>query len=152
MKEFARSVSGYLSVADKWKLRKLLKNDARIKLALPDAYLEIYSDGWLPARSTLRVRSQRHRWRRVELRGRHVSKADGPLHLKVFSPEGKVCVHKIEKKGPFSLQIDLPIPAERPAFWTFAVEADGGFVPSEHEPGSGDVRERACLIDEIRLQ
>ncbi|RLJ20549.1 hypothetical protein DJ030_06420 [bacterium endosymbiont of Escarpia laminata] len=151
LNKFSRSISAYLSDADKQELRNYQQTDARINLAIPDAYLEIYSDGWLPVRSTLRVRSRKRRWQRVELRGRHVSKADGPLQLKVYSPEGKESVHKIEKRGPFSLQIELPAPAERPAFWTFTIEADGGFVPREYEPGSDDDRELVCQIDAIRL-
>ncbi|RLJ20341.1 hypothetical protein DJ031_05925 [bacterium endosymbiont of Escarpia laminata] len=151
LNKFARSISGYLSDADKQELRNYQQTDARINLVIPDAYLEIYSDGWLPVRSTLRVRSRKRRWQRVELRGRHVSKADGPLQLKVYLPDGKKGVHKIEKKGPFSLQIDLPVAAERPAYWTFVIEADGCFIPREHDPGSDDSRELACLIDAIRL-
>ncbi|MBA1445493.1 MAG: glycosyltransferase [Chromatiales bacterium] len=151
LKKFARSISGYLSDADKQELRNYQQTDARINLAIPDAYLEIYSDGWLPFRSTLRVRSRKRRWQRVELRGRHVSKADGPLQLKVYSPGGEESVHKIEKRGPFSLQIEFPSPAERPAFWTFTIEADGCFIPREHDPGSDDSRELACQIDAIRL-
>ncbi len=149
--KFARSISGYLSDADKQELRNYQQTDARINLAIPDAYLEIYSDGWLPVRSTLRVRSRKRHWRRVELRGRHVSKANGPLQLKVYSPDGKESVHKIEKKGPFSLQIDLPVVTERPAYWTFVFEADGCFIPRESDPGTDDARELACQIDAIQL-
>ncbi len=151
LRKFGRSISGYLSDADKQALQNYQETDARINLAIPDAYLEIYSDGWLPVRSTLRVRSRKRRWQRVELRGRHVSKAHGPLQLKVYSPDGEESVHKIEKKGPFSLQIDLPVAAERPAYWTFVIEADGCFIPREHDSGSDDSRELAYQIDAIRL-
>jgi len=152
LKKFARRISGYLSDADKQDLRNQLETDSRIKLAIPDAYLGVYSDGWLPARTTLRVRSRRRQWRSVELQGRHVSKIDEPLQLKIFTPDGKKHLHKIENRGPFSLRIDLPTPAKRPAFWTFTIEVEGCFVPSESETGSDDNRQLACLIDAIRLK
>ncbi len=151
LKKFAHRISSHLSDPDKQELSNLLETDARIKLATPDAYLDIYSDGWLPARTTLRVRSRKRHWRCVELQGRHISKTNRPLHLSVSSPEGKSYVHKIDKKGPFSLQIELPIPARHPAFWTFAIEAEGSFIPRDHEAGSEDDRELACQIDAIRL-
>jgi len=151
LKKFARGIFGYLTDADKQELRNLLETDARIKLAVPDAYLEVYPDGWLPARSSLRVRSRKRRWCGVELTGQHVSKTDEPLQLKVLTPEGMEYVHTVKKMGPFSLRIDLPAPVERPAFWTFIIETEGGFIPSEYEPGSEDSRKLACKIDAVRL-
>jgi len=151
LKKFSRSISGYLSNDDKQKLRDYQETDARINLAIPDAYLEIYSDGWLPVRSTLRVRSRKRRWQWVELRGRHVAKANTPLLLKVYSPDGMGRIHKIENKGPFSIRIDLAVQAERPAYWAFVIEVDGCFIPKEHDTSSEDNRELACQIDEIRL-
>ena len=151
LRAFANMVADCLTAADQEELSGLLENDARIQLALPDACLQVYPDGWLPARSALRIRCRDRIWRRVEIRGRHISKVNVPLRLEFRSPNGRVHIHRIKKRGPFSLQIKLPAPSDLPVSWIFSIDAQGGFVPREHDPESDDGRELVCKIDSIRL-
>ena len=149
--EFIDSVSGYLSVEEQKEMDELVKTDARIRLATRDACLEVYPDGWLAERARLRVQFQKHRWGKIRLDGEHVSKSNCPLRLTVHSPDGSKHECEISTKGKFTLQIALPKPAGLPAYWTYYIESEGGFVPQDCEPGSNDSRRLACRIDSLQL-
>jgi len=151
LNKFGRSISGYLSDIDRQELRDVLKNDARIRLALADVCLEIYPDAWLPVRSSLRVRRDKHAWRRIEIHALHVAKGDEPLQIKIYSPDGKDLLHCVEARGTFKLDVPLPPASVFPSYWTFAIEVEGGFVPRLCDEESTDDRELACQINKIRL-
>ena len=152
LRRFSNDISGHLAPGEQRELKKFMGEDRRLQLAVPDAYLEVYPDGWLPVRATLRVRCHRRLWRRVELRGRHVSKGAGPLQLEIRSPDGKVEIRQVERPGPFRLEFHLPKPAARPAYWVFTIDASGGFIPSAQDTTSNDSRELACRIERLRLR
>ena len=145
---FAASVVALLAPDDRALMRQWLDSDARIRLALPDACLQVEADGWLPAQSVLRVRAGA--WRGVRLQGRHVSPLPGPLVLQILQPDGSQVPYTVERQGPFDLRIALPASAA-PTAWTLPIIASGGFVPSQHNPASGDHRRLACLIDGLQL-
>lgn len=156
LRAFADSVHSCLTIADQQELRVFLERDKRIQLALPDACIGVYPDGWLPPRSMLRVRCRRRGlrgvWRRIELHGRHVSPGNAPLDLRIHRQDGECQTHRIEHRGRFRLDISLPHPGRLPAYWAFDIEAEGGFVPSELDRASIDSRRLACLIEAIRLR
>ena len=149
LESFAASVAPLMSPADRTEMRRWLDSDARIRLARPDACLQVEADGWLAARSVLRVRAGA--WRSVTLTGRHVSPLPGPLELKLTEPGGNELQYQIARHGPFSLCIALPI-STPPMHWVLPITVSGGFVPSDRDPGSCDNRSLACLIDDLQLQ
>lgn len=149
--EFIGSVSAYLSADGLEALNQLVKEDCRIQLAKSDACLEIYPDGWLAKRATLRVQSKIKHWGEVMLNGEHVAKSDKPLCLTVHSPDGTKRAYKIEKKGNFVLHIALPEPEGLPAYWVYTIESEGGFIPKDYEPGSQDDRQLVCRINSLQL-
>lgn len=151
VKKFARSVAGYLSADDRKVLKQLLKSDARIRLAEKDACLGVDADGWLPPRSTLRVRSGKRHWKSVVLHGSHVPMSKGALRLRVRSPDGNLTEQVVPQHGPFTLEVAIPKADASPAYWSFSVTAEGGFIPSEQDPNSDDHRHLACRIDGLEL-
>jgi hypothetical protein len=145
---FAESVAALLSPDDQAEMRQWLASDARIRLALPDACLQVEADGWLPAQSVLRVRAGA--WRGLRVWGRHVSPLPGPLVLQLLQPDGSRVAYAVDQQGPFDLRIGLPA-CTAPTAWILPIVASGGFVPSQHNPASGDHRRLACLIDGLQL-
>ena len=145
---FAASVAALLSPDDQALMRQWLASDARIRLALPDACLQVEADGWLLAQSVLRVRAGA--WRGVRLVGRHVAPLPGPLVLQWLHPDGSRVAHTVHSHGPFDLRIALPA-STAPTAWTLPIVASRGFVPSQHNPASDDHRRLACLIDGVQL-
>ncbi|MDH4393592.1 MAG: glycosyltransferase family 2 protein [Aquabacterium sp.] len=145
---FAASVAALLSPADQASMRRWLDSDARIRLARPDACLQVDPDGWLLAQSVLRVRAGS--WRSVRLVGRHVSPLPGPLVLQVLQPDGRWLPHAVPGHGPFDLQIALPASAAT-ADLSLRIVTSGGFIPSQQDAASGDDRRLACQIDDLQL-
>jgi glycosyltransferase involved in cell wall biosynthesis len=145
---FAASVAHLLSAGDLEAMHQWLATDARLRLALPDACLQLEADGWLLAESELRIRPGA--WRMVTLTGRHMSPLSGALTLQLQWPDGSLASYKLLEAGPFSLKLALPIAAVG-AQWRLPIHVKGGFVPSEHHAGSGDNRHLACLIDGLQL-
>jgi glycosyltransferase involved in cell wall biosynthesis len=148
---FAASVADLLTPSDQTLMRDWLEHDARLRLALPDAYLQVHADGWLPAQSELRVRAMQQHWRSVELVGRHVSPKGDALELYITLPDGGVVTHRVASRGQFTLNIELPIGGDQSDRWVLPIKASGCFVPSQCEVGSTDNRELACRIDAMHL-
>lgn len=145
---FAASVADLLSPGDLEAMHQWLATDARIRLALPDACLQLEADGWMLAESELRIRPGS--WRSITLTGRHLSPLTGALTLQLQWPDGSLASYKLAEPGPFSLKLALPV-ATVGAHWRLPIHVNGGFVPSEHPAGSGDNRHLACLIDGLQL-
>jgi hypothetical protein len=145
---FAASVANLLTPYAQALMRQWLAADARIRLARPDACLQLEPDGWLLAQSVLRVRAGS--WRSVRLVGRHVSPLPGPLVLQVLQPDGRWLPHAVSGHGPFDLQIALPASAAT-ADQRLRIVTSGGFIPSQHEAASDDDRRLACRIDDLQL-
>ena len=146
LQAFAASVQALLSPADRAALQAWLASDARLRLAQPGVALDLHADGWLPARSELRLYAGAAR--QVEVSGRHLSPASTTLELELHGPHG-VQMRQVAQRGPFSVRFDLP--AEPGQRWIMPLLAHGGFVPAQHEPGSADNRALACRIDGLRL-
>lgn len=144
--EFATAVQALLSSADRGAMRAWLDSDVRLRLAVPGVGLALHTDGWLPARSELRLGPGPARV--LELTGRHVSPACAALELALELPEGAQ-VRRVAQRGPFCVRFEMPQQAVQR--WILPLTALGGFVPALHEPGSSDNRELACRIDGLRL-
>ena len=145
---FAASVAALLTPADQAAMRRWLDSDARIRLARPDACLQVEPDGWLLAQSVLRVRAGSGR--SVRLVGRHVSPLPGPLVLQVLQPDGRWVPHAVPSHGPFDLQVALPASAATSDL-SLRIVTSGGFIPSQQDAASGDDRLLACRIDDLQL-
>ncbi len=145
---FVASVATLLTPADQAAMRRWLDSDARIRLARPDACLQVDPDGWLLAQSVLRVRAGP--WRSVRLVGRHVSPLPGPLELQVLQPDGRWVPHVVPGHGLFDLQIALPASAATSDL-SLRIVTSGGFIPSQQDAASGDDRRLACRIDDLQL-
>lgn len=151
VKKFARKIHKFLSLADQKELTKLLKSDARIQLATPDACLDVYPDGWLARHARLRVRDRKSRWKAVSLKGEYVKRNDTVLCLTVHSPDGTKCDYYVEEKGKFDLHIKLSSSHMLPTFWELIIESKGGFIPRDVDKNSDDRRELICKIDSVKL-
>lgn len=150
LEAFGQTVSECLSSEDRERLEGLLDSDVRIRIAIPDAFLDVYPDGWLPPEAALRVQNPEGAWSYIVITGRHLSRS-GPLRLTVQGPDGNNQHHVIGKRGPFSIKIRLPESPNPQQEWTFTLTTRGGFVPSAVDPGSDDHRELTCRVEGIQL-
>ncbi len=144
--EFAASVRPLLSAPDRAALKGWLADDARLRVAEPGVGVALHADGWLPARSELRLGAGPARV--VEFSGCHVPPAGTVLELALELPCGTQW-RRVSEHGPFSVRFELP-PQVAPR-WILPLTACGGFVPAQHEAGSTDNRNLACRIDSVRL-
>jgi len=143
---------GYLGAEEREPFDARLHADARLRVVQPDAYLNIYPDGWAPPTSVLRVRAASTRWRTVRLTCRHAAPQPGALHINVFHPSGSTLSKVVTEPGPFSVSVPLDGTDAIPAYWSFVIVTTGAFIPSTLDSASSDNRELAFLVEGITLE
>ena len=142
--------SEYLDEIDTDRLQEIVNSDVRMKVALPDAYINVYADGWVPPNSILRVKASTTKWSRIELICEHASPHSEKIKLSILKPWGDTISLNVRKCGEFKISIDLPPNYNLPSFWSFIIKVDNFFIPSVEED-STDNRELAFKVKLLEL-
>jgi hypothetical protein len=121
-----------------------------LQMVRPGFFAPVHADGWAPPVLDLRLRQPVQPYTHLRLNCRHASPRGGRLKLDVVTPEGEVL--RLEpRRGPF--EINLPLQERRPhARQIFRVICHTPFVPADCEPGSGDGRSLAFVVEGVQLQ
>ncbi len=143
--------SEYLDAIDIDTLQKIASSDLRMKIALTDAFINVYPDGWVPPISILRVKASTTKWSRIELICEHASPRFGKINISIMKPWGDTLSVNVRTRGKFKISIDLPPNYSLPSFWSFIINVDNFFIPSVEE-GSTDNRELAFKVSALVLQ
>ena len=142
---------GYLSDGDKDVFSKRLSEDKRLALLNDEAYINIYSDGWVPSAARLRVRAILPGLQAVRLRCRHAAPRGGALTIYIRCSNGQESKFIVDKLGEFEIKLSIPEVISVPAYWTFTFNTDGAFIPAEHESNSQDNRILAFIVQGIDI-
>jgi hypothetical protein len=149
-RELVAEARPYMSDSEARSLQVRLDRDARLRLALPDAFATIYPDGWMPPTGFLRIRCKERQWKRLRLECRHAPLHPRRLNVVLYTPWGMQHAIEITEPGPFEISINLPDADALPAYWSFIVRSENCFVPSQ-ETDSADTRELAFLVERLEL-
>jgi len=136
--------------SDFLEMEKRLNDDQRFRLALPEAYINIYPDSWLPPVSFLRVRATEKKWKKLQLNCSHDSPSGKKISIHVFCPWGEHVHYNISRRGKFKIDIELPDKQELPCYWSFRFEVDKYFIPSK-ETETNDNRELAFRVLSMKM-
>ncbi len=129
-------------------LRQRIATDRPLRLATPHVYVDVHPDGWAGRQLEVRLRQPGQPCSAIILRCRHAAPAGGPLHIEFTTPG---CAPQgLELMGPGLFNIVLPVAAAdriKDARITCRVLCEDTFVPSKADPGNGDTRELAFLVE-----
>lgn len=127
-----------------------LARDARLRLALPGVFADVYPDGWTSPTLTLRLRNLPAGRASLRLDCLHAWPVFFPLSLSIKTSWGGEERVTIDKPGPFALAVPLPEGlAEGQA--TILIAAQDTFVPRLMDPDSADNRRLAFKVEALRL-
>jgi hypothetical protein len=127
-----------------------LKQDARLKLALPGVFADIHADGWAGPRMALRLRGLPRSASALRLHCLCDRPSFKPLTLTITGSWGIVKRLGVRKPGSFALAIPLPdaLQGDRAMAW---ITADDFFVPSLLQAGSSDDRQLSFKVQALSL-
>jgi hypothetical protein len=130
-------------------LRDDLRADARLGLALPGVYADVYPDGWAPRTLLVRL-AKRPADALLRLRCAHQWPTYAPLGLRLCPSWGGESWVEVPQPGPFTLEIPL---ADAPPgeVATVQITAERVFVPTLGPQGGDDRRELAFLLCGLEL-
>jgi glycosyltransferase involved in cell wall biosynthesis len=145
--------SDAFSEADARALHAAVRSDARFRVAHPDAYITIASDGWAGSFGILRVRYAGRKWTSLRLVCRHAPPTPRPLIIKFLSPWGTQPEIEISRPGIFEIDLPLPEHAVSPSYLSIPFIAETSFVPSEEAGAdSDDSRELSFIVERLELR
>ena len=129
-------------------LRQRIATDRPLRLATPHVYVDVHPDGWAGRQVAVRLRQPAQPCSAIVLRCRHAAPAGAALRIEVTSPG--LAPQCIDLRGPGVFNIVLPVALPdrvADARITCRVLCEDTFFPSTFDPGSGDARELAFLIE-----
>jgi len=132
-------------------LAAALAEDARLRLALPGAFADVYADGWAGQVLALRFAGVAGAGLSARLRGRHAWPAHAPLALAIKTSWGEERRVRIEAAGPFELAIPFPDAAVGDNFLVL-IESGDTFVPKAANPESADGRRLAFKVEAFSIE
>jgi glycosyltransferase involved in cell wall biosynthesis len=141
-------VETFLSECDAAQFKDVLARDARFKLALPDVYASVYTDGWAPQCLEIRIRGAGHKVvllhcdnRRPDLR---------PIRLQVSGSWGAGFSMVVDKPGYFEIAVPIP-DSYAHTNSTITISSDDVFVPKHFDAISTDTRQLVFKLSDIEL-
>jgi glycosyltransferase involved in cell wall biosynthesis len=123
-------------------VKDTLARDARFRLALPDVFAAIYSDGWAPPDLVVRARGARNR---IVLRCEHVRPDRRPIRLEIIGSWGGGFLVMVNQPGPFNIEVCIPADFANSNV-SIVIRSDGFFVPGKMAAGSSDFRQLVFRI------
>lgn len=132
--------------------RRHMETDVRLRLATQDVHVGVHADGWASPTLDVRIQQGERPARRVHLTCRQRAPGGGgKLSIRIEGPEGEIDALCVDGNGVFELS--LPVSDTRPSARSiYRISTRGGFVPALSEPGSGDRRELAFLVDACHVE
>lgn len=126
-------------------LQDTLARDARFRLALPDVFAAIYSDGWAPPNLVVRVRG----WRsRILLRCEHARPDRQPIRLEIRGSWGGGFSAMVDQPGPFNIEVCIPADFANTNV-SIVIRSEDFFVPGHTKTGSKDYRQLVFRLSGI---
>ncbi len=121
--------------------------DPRIAMATESVHVGVHADGWAGPCLDIRVQQGAQPVHQLRLTCRqHSPGGGGRLQIEIDTPQGVADRLTVDGNGEFELVV--PVDDRRPgARVLLRVHSQGGFVPSEVEPGSSDRRELAFRVE-----
>jgi len=150
MAELAGQMEDCFDAEGRRELAAALAGDARLRLALPGAFADVYADGWAPPALALRFAGLPRACRQARLACTHAWPVFAPLSLAIKTSWGGEERVRIEKPGPFELEIPFP-GADLGDNFIVLIESGGGFVPRDVDPSAADRRRLAFKVEALRL-
>lgn len=151
LKAHAQDVLGQVKTCfDSDALRSLedaLSKDARLNIALPGIFANVYADGWAPPVLALRCRGAQ---RSLRIQCVHARPRFAPLPIRIKTHWGLEYRMVIDRPGPFGLMVDFP-PAQAGDNRVVLIESDNFFIPQAADPRSTDGRKLAFRVEGLRL-
>jgi glycosyltransferase involved in cell wall biosynthesis len=150
VEQFIGELAGYLEPAALAQLQADLRNDARMRLALPGVYAAVYPDGWAPRVLEVRMRGITPHWSNLRLDCVHQWPFRADLGLTLITSWDLTGQLQVSVPGPFA--IDIPLgDAPRDQDLTLRLTADRVFVPSQFDYDNGDTRGLAFRVAGLSL-
>lgn len=146
----ARAAGTSLSAEGSAVLHQWLQSNAAVRLSSPHVFAPVHADGWAPPALDIRVRQPHPARTALRIVGRHADPRGLPLRARAPLPDGRSIDLSVPTNGPFEWRVPLPN-ARAGADAVVRIQAEGGFVPKDCEPGSTDSRCLAYLVDAVQL-
>ena len=132
------------------KLVKTLQADWRLRLASPQAFVNVQPDGWVNKRMVVKLRYAQKGLKTVQLQCRGGWPTDGALHLKITSADGSIEKVKLGTQDEFILNLEAP-PTSTEAFTAWVIETKQSFVPAKTIKKSKDTRPLSFKVEGLKL-
>jgi glycosyltransferase involved in cell wall biosynthesis len=131
-------------------LKRSLAADVRMQAFPPGVGAQIFPDGWAPERLTVRVARAGRNFSCLRIRGVHESPQSRPLVLQTRTSWGASLVDRIDRHGPFVL--DVPVPSTAGENLSIVLHSSETFVPNPPAQGSPDTRRLAFRVVGLVLE
>ena len=132
------------------KLVKTLQADWRLRLASPQAFVNVQPDGWVNKRMVVKLRYAQKGLKTVQLQCRGGWPTDGALHLKITSADGSIEKVKLGTQDEFILNLEAP-PTSTEGFTAWVIETKQSFVPAKTIKKSKDTRPLSFKVEGLKL-
>ena len=140
----------YITDEEYQQLDQYLTSNSRFSLLRPDAFINVYSDGWSPPVVCLRVRASKTKWKKIKIDCIKHQAEEHKLQISVATPWGDNIVTKFKNAREFSIVISLPETYDLPSYWSFIIKADKYYVPNDIS-ANGDHRKLSYQVNKINL-
>jgi len=128
-----------------------LKGDWRIRLATPELFVTVQSDGWVGKQLTVKYRWEGKPAAAVLVSCNAPWPVAGKLRLKVFMPSGNTQRIALNVPDDFTLRLEVP-ECEKSGCMIWTIEASQSFVPAKHDKRSTDKRKLSYRVLKISTE
>ena len=129
-------------------LRQRIATDRPLRLATPHVYVDVHPDGWAGRQVAVRLRQPAQPCSAIVLRCRHAAPAGGTLRIEHETPGSAPQGLELMRPGFFNIVLPVALPDRvADARVTCRVLCEDTFFPLAVDPGSGDARELAFLVE-----
>jgi glycosyltransferase involved in cell wall biosynthesis len=131
-------------------LKRSLAADVRMQAFPSGVGAQIFPDGWAPELLTVRIARAGRDFSRVRIRCTHESPQSRSLVLQTRTSWGDSFVERIDRHGPFVL--DVPIPRTAGENLSIVIRSSETFVPQPPAQGLPDTRRLAFRVVRLSLE
>jgi len=141
----------FMKPADFATLIKSLQNDARLKLANDQAFVDVQPDGWVSKKLIAKLRYKKGEKRTLILKCQGGWPTQSNIQLTIRSATGQVEKIKLGSQDEFTLTLEAP-ETNTEAFTAWVIETRQFFVPANVHKRTKDTRKLSFRVDSLSVR